>query len=66
MQTLSNDAHRPTTLQPDPFARLVEIHDQMRSLAPANATRPADYMSKRARQVWAFDEIIIRVHKETP
>lgn len=58
--------------QPDPlesFARNVEVHDQMRAaLAPANADRPADHMSKRARQIYAFDEAIIRSHprrKET-
>jgi hypothetical protein len=48
---------------PDPFARLVEVHDQMRALAPANADRPADHMTPRARQVYAFDEAIIRIHK---
>lgn len=52
----------------DPFGRLVEIHDQMRSLAPANADRPADHMTGRARQIYAFDEAIIRSHprKENP
>lgn len=54
--------------QPDPFARLVEVHDQMRSLAPANSDRPANHMSKRAHQIYAFDEAIIRSHprKENP
>jgi hypothetical protein len=40
----------------------------MRALAPVNADRPADHMSPRARQVYLFDEAIIRSHphhKET-
>jgi hypothetical protein len=48
--------------QPDPFARNVERHDQMRSLAPQGAEHPARHMSPRAGQIFAFDEAIIRSH----
>jgi hypothetical protein len=51
----------------DPFAHLLDVHEQMRALAPADAGRPALHMSPQAGRTYAFDAAIIFAHprKET-